>query len=71
MGEIESLDLSKMTIETKTLMKVILQFQEKDILLERTNLAELKEIGPLKSRLNLVKKPRGVHELYTNYNIGW
>jgi len=60
-----------MTIETKTLMKVILQFQEKNDFFEMDNLAELKSIGPLKNRLNLVKNPRGVHALYTNYNIGW
>ena len=71
MAEIEALDLSKMSEETKVMMKVLLLFQKKHDFFERENLSELKTIGPLRRILYLVEKPRNVHELYTQYNIAW
>ena len=71
MDEIKSIDLSKMSIETKTLLYVIIKFQNKNSLLNLDNLSELKMVQPLKKRLSLVDNPLGIHELYDRYNIGW
>ena len=69
--EIKSLDLSRMTRETKVLIYIILLFQKKDSFFEFENLSDLKDTQPLETRLDLVNKPKGVHELYTQFNVGW
>ena len=69
--EIRSLDLSRMTRETKVLIYIILLFQKKGSFLEFENLSDLKDTQPLETKLNLVNEPKGVHELYAKFNVGW
>jgi len=70
-AELQAMDLSRMTEETKVILYVLIRFKRMEYIFEWGNLAILKDTKPLKKRLNLVENPRGVHALYTAYNIGW
>lgn len=71
MEEIQAMDLSQMTDETKVLICIIIRFQNKKSLFELDNLAELRNIEPLKEKLNLVENPMDLHDMYKKYNVGW
>jgi len=71
MNEIDAMDVTKMSEETKVLIYVQIQFKNLTSLLEKENLSSLKDTQPLKKRLNLVENPKGVHEIYSKFNIGW
>jgi len=68
--EIESLDLSKMSVITKTIMAAILMGRE-DIFSKFPNLQELRDVKPLSERLNLTEVPLNFHTGFIYYNIGW
>lgn len=70
--EIKQLDVSRMSIQTKTIIRCLLEFQNKEYFMDKyPNLAELKDIGPLKEPLYLEKPPGFYHKIYTKYNILW
>ena len=69
--QIASLDLSRMSIITKTIMVALLKAQKKDFFLDSPQFAELREIQPFKTRFNLVEEPANCHEWLVYYNIGW
>ena len=70
-AELKTMDLSRMTTETKVILYVLILFKKMEYVFDWENFAALKDTKPLKKRLNLVENPRGVHALYTAYNIGW
>ena len=70
-AELKAMDLSRMTTETKVILYVLILFKKMEYVFEWENFVALKDTKPLKKRLNLVENPRGVHALYTAYNIGW
>ena len=70
--EIKSLDITKMSIETKTIIRCLLEFQHKECFMDKyPNLKELKNIGPLKTPIYLENPPSYYHDVYTKYNILW
>jgi hypothetical protein len=61
-----------MTIETKTILKCLLEFQKKENFMDLyPNLSKLKEIGPLEKPLLLENPPQFYYDIYTKYNIYW
>jgi len=71
MDEIKAIDLSRLSEETRVLLYVLVLFQNKQSLLELENLTELNGTQPLKTKLNLMENPRGFHEIYEQFNVGW
>jgi len=69
--ELQTMDLSRMTEETKVILYVLIFFNKMEYVFEWENFTSLKDTKPLKKRLNLVENPMGVYALYTEYNIGW
>ena len=68
--EIKELDITRMSIITKTIIFCIIMFQHKTNLFELTNLKLLKNTKPLEERLDLVKNPINYYAIYNKYNIG-
>ena len=69
--QIASLDLSRMSVITKTIMVALLLTQKKGYLFDNPQFAELKNIQPFETRFNLVEEPANCHEWLLYYNIGW
>jgi len=69
--QIASLDLSRMSVITKTIMVALLMTQKKGYLIDNPQFAELKNIQPFEKRFNLVEEPANCHEWLLYYNIGW
>jgi len=69
-SEIDSLDLSRMSAITKTIMAAIV-YGKDEIFSRFPNLQELKDIKPLPEKFNLIEVPLDYHKGFIYYNIGW
>lgn len=68
--EIGSLELSKMTTETKVLMYCIIKYYHYDFLFEQyTNLSKLAEVEPLEYELILDDKTTTENDVYKHMNV--
>lgn len=68
--EISSLDLSKMTTETKVLMFCIIKYYHYDFLIEQyENLSELADAKPLKYKLVLDDSTVSENDIYKQMNV--
>lgn len=68
--EIKSLDLSRMSEESKVLLYCIIQSEGKGFLLNLPNLAELKNLKPLKKplRVTTLRRPNNI-PVYRKYGV--
>ncbi|WP_448903045.1 hypothetical protein [Eubacterium sp.] len=68
--EISSLDLKKMSTETKVLMFCIIKYYKYDFLLEKyENLSELVNVKPLKNKLVLEDSTGSENDIYKQMNV--
>lgn len=68
--EISSLDLSKMSKETKVLMYCIIKYYNYDFLIEQhENLSELADTKPLEDKLILDDNPLPEDNIYKKMNV--
>ena len=70
MDEIEQLDLTRMTDQTKVLLYILIN-KKCPHLFKLENLRGLEGTQPLEERLLLRDPPTNIHPHYDEYNVGW
>jgi hypothetical protein len=69
--EINSLDLSRMNVVTKTFMAALTSIPQRRHLWETDQFRELADMKPFKERLDLTIMPSTGNQQMVDYNIGW